>query len=93
MLAVFRRTRADTTPEKADLPQPIAHAALLAGALVLALAACSKTPDSPGGPGRATPKTKLSAPAPADPVGIMPIPASPAEGQPALLHRPVRIWI
>ena len=91
MLAVFRRTRADTTPEKADLPQPIAHAALLAGALALALAACGKTPDSPVGPGRAAPKTRLTAPA--DPVGIMPIPASPAEGQPALLHRPVRIWV
>lgn len=92
MLAVFRRARADTTPEKADLPQPIAHAALLAGALALALAACGKTPDSPVGPGRAAPKTSVPM-APADPVGIMPIPASPAEEQPALLHRPVRIWV
>lgn len=77
------------------MPKPIAHATLLAGALALALGGCGRAPDHPGGPGRAAPKTRLSAPAvpAADPVGIMLIPASPVEGQPPLVRRPVRIWV
>ena len=68
---------------------------MLAGALALALSGCGNAPDNPGGPGRAAPKTSLSAPtAPAaDPGGIMLIPASPVESEPPLVRRPVRIWV
>ena len=72
---------------------------LLAPALLCAAAACSKTPDSPGGPGRAAPKATVVLPAPQvlapETGGVMRIPASPADnaGAATAPRRPSRIWV
>jgi len=72
---------------------------LLASAALLGAAACSKTPDGPGGPGRAAPKAALALPVPQasapEVAGAMRIPASPADnsGAAVLPRKPSRIWI
>jgi len=77
----------------------IAHL-FLASAAVLGATACSKTPDGPGGPGRAAPKAAVALPAPqesapAEAAGAIRIPASPADnpGAAVVPRKPSRIWI
>lgn len=72
----------------------------LASTVLLGATACSKTPDSPGGPGRAAPKAAVTLPAPqgsapAEAAGAIRIPASPADnpGAAMLPSKPSRIWI
>jgi hypothetical protein len=69
-----------------------AHVVTVAVLLALNAAACSKAPERPG-PGPATPKAAIAAPAPAEAAGAMRIPASPADGSPAVARKPARIWI
>lgn len=86
-------------PARGALRIPIGASRLLVvlSAAALGAAACSKTPDSPGGPGRAAPKTAVTVPAarpaPAESAGAIRIPASPADSSGVLQRRPTRIWI
>jgi len=72
-----------------------ARSLLVCAALALGAAACDRAPDSPGGPGRAAPKTAATAPEAAapDPVGVVRIPASPSDVSPESSRQPTRIWM
>jgi hypothetical protein len=88
----------DETPARRALRIAVRAARLLVlSAAALGAAACGKTPDSPGGPGRAAPKTAVAVPAvrpaPAESAGPTRIPVSPADNSGALQRRPARIWI
>jgi hypothetical protein len=75
----------------------IATRLMLSTGLLVGAAACSKTPDGPGSPGRPAPKTAVTLPQPSTdaPTGAIRIPASPADSSaaPALPRKPTRIWI
>jgi len=73
----------------------IANRLALVGIALSLVAACSKTPDSPGVPGRPAPKAAVTLPGPADRAGIIRIPVSPADdsGAPLVPHKPSRVWI
>jgi hypothetical protein len=95
-----RTTLLNEKPARRALRIPIGASRLLVvlSAAALGAAACSKTPDSPGGPGRAAPKTAVTVPAtrpaPAESAGAIRIPASPADNSSGVLQRrPARIWI